>query len=64
MSLSDCPRCWDTPCSCGYEYGSWSSDRIYQHIAILVRVLTVKESSPLQPIVERIAEASKREGIR
>ncbi|OPZ65993.1 MAG: hypothetical protein BWY85_00160 [Firmicutes bacterium ADurb.Bin506] len=20
MSLSDCPKCWDTPCSCGYEY--------------------------------------------
>lgn len=19
MSLSDCPRCWDTPCTCGYE---------------------------------------------
>ena len=18
MALSDCPRCWDTPCSCGY----------------------------------------------
>ena len=19
MSLSDCPRCWDTPCTCGYR---------------------------------------------
>lgn len=18
MSMSDCPRCWDTPCTCGY----------------------------------------------
>lgn len=20
MSLSDCPQCWDTPCTCGYGY--------------------------------------------
>ena len=20
MSLSDCPKCWDTPCTCGYEW--------------------------------------------
>jgi hypothetical protein len=18
--MSDCPHCWDTPCTCGYEY--------------------------------------------
>jgi hypothetical protein len=20
MSLSDCEKCWDTPCTCGWEY--------------------------------------------
>jgi len=20
MSLSDCPKCWSTPCECGYEW--------------------------------------------
>jgi hypothetical protein len=20
MSLSNCPKCWDTPCTCGYGY--------------------------------------------
>lgn len=20
MSLSDCPKCWDTPCTCGWQY--------------------------------------------
>lgn len=20
MALSDCPKCWDTPCTCGHEY--------------------------------------------
>ncbi len=25
MSLSDCSKCWDTPCTCGYYYvdASW-----------------------------------------
>lgn len=24
MALSDCPKCWDTPCRCGWEYREWS----------------------------------------
>jgi hypothetical protein len=24
MSLSDCIKCWDTPCSCGYEYRNYT----------------------------------------
>jgi hypothetical protein len=27
MSLSDCPKCWDTPCECGYEYRGWTRER-------------------------------------
>lgn len=25
MSLSDCEKCWDTPCTCGYEYKKYST---------------------------------------
>ena len=28
MSLSDCPKCWDTPCTCGYEYKDWRIELI------------------------------------
>lgn len=36
MSLSDCPKCWDTPCTCGYEYRNDSkSKRIELASAIL-----------------------------
>lgn len=23
MALSDCSRCWETPCSCGFDYRWW-----------------------------------------
>ena len=26
MSLSDCPCCWDTPCTCGYSTSGLSSE--------------------------------------
>jgi len=27
MALSDCPKCWDTPCECGYMFKDWSLER-------------------------------------
>jgi len=30
MSLSDCPKCWDTPCTCGYQYWFMTLDRLEQ----------------------------------
>ena len=28
MSMSDCINCWDTPCTCGYNYISWGDSQI------------------------------------
>lgn len=36
MSMSDCPKCWETPCACGYEYRHKSrAQRIELAAAIL-----------------------------
>ena len=32
MSLSDCPRCWGTPCNCGEYWKDASDDRLYQYV--------------------------------
>ena len=27
MGLSDCIKCWQTPCECGHQYEGWSIER-------------------------------------
>lgn len=39
MSMSDCVRCWDTPCTCGHEYEGWSITKLEEHIKMLQGVL-------------------------
>jgi hypothetical protein len=36
MALSDCPKCWDTPCTCGHYWRDFSNEaKIKQAKAIL-----------------------------
>ena len=36
MSMSDCEKCWSTPCLCGWEYRHWSrQERIATAAAVL-----------------------------
>lgn len=46
MSLSDCAKCWDTPCTCGWDYRDWSVKGIHKHINMLNKVLEFKELYP------------------
>jgi hypothetical protein len=47
MSLSDCPKCWDTPCQCGWEYKNISSDNFAQHIAKILQYRTKEEAKEI-----------------
>jgi len=47
MAMSDCEKCWDTPCTCGYYYRDHSVEQMSKHICSIVtghrdRVSTVK----------------------
>ena len=35
MSMSDCEKCWETPCSCGWDYRNWSKERLRKLIEVL-----------------------------
>lgn len=50
MSLSDCGSCWSTPCECGEGYKDWTTERIKEHIDMLLRVYRVRT------VTEKIAE--------
>lgn len=41
--LSDCSKCWETPCECGHGYKDWSKVRLEKHIAMLRSVLATKQ---------------------
>ena len=45
MMLSDCPDCWDTPCTCGSGYKDWSIQRLMEQIEMLKGVLARKMAS-------------------
>ena len=36
MALSDCIKCWQTPCECGYEYQCWSIEAKIKQIEAIM----------------------------
>lgn len=44
MGLSDCQMCWETPCSCGWEYRLYPVDRLSQHIADITQYRKKEEA--------------------
>lgn len=46
MSLSDCEKCWSTPCECGHGYRNWTPENLREQIAMLEKVLMSQEQKP------------------
>lgn len=42
MAMSDCVKCWDTPCRCGHDYREWSPENRGQLI------LAIASSGPVK----------------
>ena len=51
MSLSDCPECWNTPCTCGYEYKNETNEELAR---IIVGMLLYKQKSDIEVILKLI----------
>lgn len=46
MALSDCVKCWDTPCTCGWEQRGWLIENLEKRIKFLQKVLAFTKANP------------------
>lgn len=46
MSLSDCIHCWDTPCTCGWEYRTWSVQALEKQVNLFNKIIEFKKNNP------------------
>ena len=38
MSMTDCEKCWETPCSCGWEYRGLTAERRLELAAVIIGI--------------------------
>ena len=38
MAMSDCPKCWETPCCCGYEYRKYSDGNKIELASVVLNI--------------------------
>ena len=41
MAMSDCIKCWETPCRCGYDYRNWSLESL-KEFSSMIQVTYIK----------------------
>lgn len=44
MSMSDCEKCWDTPCMCGYDYRNWDIKRLIELRNVLDKIIQERKA--------------------
>ena len=47
MSMSDCSKCWSTPCLCGYEYKQYSIGYFAKFISNILHYKTKDEAEEI-----------------
>ena len=74
MSLSDCAKCWETPCECGHQYRSWPTDRLVKMRDMFDALILAQTSETNLPLdlhllepcreifLELVSQASERMG--
>lgn len=46
MALSDCMQCWDTPCTCGWDYRNYSIKHLQEKIDMFQKIIDFKKAHP------------------
>jgi hypothetical protein len=46
MAMSDCPKCWDTPCTCGWDWRQKPLEDLIKQRDILLKAIEFKTKNP------------------
>lgn len=61
MALSDCIKCWQTPCCCGYEFRNYSKTTM---VAFINSTLYYKEKEEQIAILKMALDIAKSIGFK
>jgi len=46
MSLSDCTKCWERLCTCGWQYRHWRVEKLIELRKMIDAVIEYKKQNP------------------
>ncbi len=61
MAMSDCIKCWNTPCTCGYEYRLDSAEYRIKQASIILGISEDKLTALLGPHIPEKHPMSEEE---
>ena len=65
MGMSDCIKCWTTPCCCGYEYKDYSKEKFTEFVA---DILSYKEKDEqveiLKNALKKVIKAAEKDVVK
>lgn len=61
MALSDCAKCWETPCVCGHEYKNWSNERLKEFIETLQNIIDSRKIKPMDSALKNFVNMTLEE---
>ena len=60
MAMSDCGRCWDTPCSCGWSFKNYTIETLAKYLASITQYREKEEALIILRKALEIAEEEKQ----
>ena len=59
MALSDCSKCWSSPCSCGWYHKDSQKDYLSKHIAAITQYRSKEEAKQIIERAKQIVDENK-----
>lgn len=61
MALSDCPECWNTPCTCGHEYKDWRLEDLIPLRDALTEIIDQRTCGKNPGVLKTVSKAVRQQ---